>query len=239
MPLKKKPYTKKRVYRKRRYRKKATVGRRLSTGSVYNFKRTNHEVISVGTSGNGWLLNGSIAMGKTFDFRLADINENTDFINLFRFYKINAVRVRIWNANTITPNNNYQGNFGNNQVILRYDYNTNGITTGNDDQQIYMNSQTSKMRSLIRSDGKPIDILMRCKQSNMVYKSISLEPSLSNTGYTLKKPGWISTTEPNVAHYALNMMIHRLDDDALSAGMTNQQKIRFEYTYYISCKKAQ
>lgn len=238
MPFKKKTYRKKkRVFRRRLRRGKQSIARGVNSAAVLHFKRNRHEIVSVGTSGEGWLINdGSTGMYKTFDFKLSDLTDNSDFINLFRYYKINCVRVKIWPCNTNTGENTYSGQFPNSQLLVRYDQNQDGVTTGAGNQANYQCSQTSKQRRLINGAGKPLDILMRVKQSNMVYKALS---GASNTAYSLMRPKWVQTSEPTTAHYGLNMLIHRMSDDTLSAGFTNQQKLRIEYTYYISCKKVE
>jgi len=216
-----------------------SIPRSVNSAAVFHFKRTRHEIVSVGTAGLGWLLNTpSTAMYKTFDFRLSELSDNTDFVNLFRYYKINAVRVRIWPCNNYTGENAYTGQFSNSQLMLRYDQNQDGVTTGNDYQAFYQTSQTARQQRLITASGKPVDILMRLKQSNMVYKQLTGVPP-SNTGYTLMNPRWTTTDDPDVGHYGMNMLVHRMSDDALTTGFVNQQKLRVEYTYYISCKKVQ
>lgn len=168
---------------------------------------------------------------------LNDLTDNSDFKNLFKFYRINAVRIRIWSANTAITDNNYTGEFPNAQLLLRWDKNLDGSSTGVLDPQKYMDSQTAKVQNLIKASGKPIDLFYKVKQSNMIYQDLA---SASNTAYSLQKPKWIDVENGGTAgHYGLNMLIQRADNQALSTGFTNQQKLRLDYTYYIQCKKVQ
>lgn len=231
--------------RPRRIRRRARVprsirGRPGSTGQVYNFKRNISQILSVGTPSQGWLLNsGSTAMATTMEHRLSDLVDNSDFKNLFRYFKINAVRIRIWNANTAVTDNNYTGQFPNAQLMLRWMRNNDGQTTGNDDQQKYMDSQIAKVQNLTKASGKPIDLFYKVKQSNMIYQAATGVPP-SNTAYSLQKPKWIDTESgQNAAHYGLNMLIQRCDNQTLSSGFLNQQQLRLDYTYYIQCKQVQ
>lgn len=239
MPFRK---TKKRkVNRKRAIRRgRQSIPRGINSPAIMHFKRKRHVILDVGTSGQGWLLNGTTTMYKTFDFRLDDLVDTNDFVNLFKYYKINAVAVKIWPCNSFTGENAYTGQFSNSQLLVRWDQNLDGIAgAAAGDQNTYQTSQTARVKRLISGQSNPITLYMKLRQSNMIYKALSGTPVPSNTGYTLQRPRWTSTTDLGVAHYGLNVCIHRMSDDPLSAGFNNQQKLRVEYTYYISCKKVQ
>ena len=229
--------------RPRRIRRRARVprpirGRPGGAAQIYNFKRNISQVINVGTPSNGWLLNtASTAMYATMEHKLSDLVDNSDFKNLFRYFKINAVRIRIWNANTAVTNNNYTGEFPNAQLMLRWMKNQDGNTTGSDNPQTYMDSQIAKVQNLTKASGRPIDLFYKVKQSNMIYQTLT---GTSQTAYNLQKPKWIDTeTGGNASHYGLNMLIQRCDNQGLSTGFNNQQTLRFDFTYYIQCKQVQ
>lgn len=233
---------KRKVFRKYKKRNKSAIPRSIGSPAQFKFKRSNHEIVHVGLAGNGWVLDGipATTMGKTFDFRLTDLNDNADFTNLFRYYKITGVACKIWSSNTNTQDTNaYAATFPNTQLLLRWDQNQDGLVTGNSNAQNYMDSQTSKMHTIVRASARPIKLFMKVKQANMVYQQLSGVPP-TQTAYTLKTPGWVDTSVgTGCSHYGLNMMIQRLDDSGLTSGMNNQQTLRFEYTYYVSCKKVQ
>lgn len=234
---KRSPRTKRKLIRRGRQ----SIARGLNNPAIMHFKRKRHVVVSVGTAGQGWLLNGTQTMYKTFDFRLDDLADTADFVNLFKFYKINAVAVKIWPCNSFTGENAYTGQFTNSQLLVRWDQNLDGIASGASagEQSTYQTSQTAKVKRLISGQANPVTLYMKLRQSNMVYKALGPEVPPSNTGYTLMRPRWTSTSDLGVAHYGLNCCIHRMSDDSLSQGFNNQQKLRIEYTYYISCKKVQ
>lgn len=244
MPLKK---TYKRRPRRRRVKKAIRRGRQsiprgINSAAVMHFKRKRHEIISVGIPEGGWLLNStSTGMYKTFDFRLDDLIDTADFTNLFRYYKINAVAVKMWPCNNFTGENAYTGQFSNSQLIFRYDQNLDGISLSGTNsfagsQQYYQCSQTAKSRRIISANSTPITLYMKLRQSNMIYKALS---GTSNTSYNTQRPRWVNTEEKGTAHYGMNCLIHRMSDEVLTTGFYNQQKLRIEYTYYISCKKVQ
>ena len=218
--------------RARAVRGRVAIPRGVNRPSIHYFKRTIANILTIGTPSAGFLLNSdSTAMGKTFDFRLDDLNDYSDFVNLFSYYKINAVAVKIYPCNTTTAAD--PTSMFNNQHLIRWDNNWQGGTTGNSDPQVYMDSQTSKKRPLMNSRGSPTNFYMKVRQSSMVYQA-----GLTSTAYALVKPRWCHVSESDVAHYGLNMCIHRVDGSAFSA-LANQTKARIEYTYYISCKKVQ
>lgn len=226
-----KPFRKnrKRIRRAKLYRKPKS----FSPG-IFSFKRSTTEVVDlIAGTGQGWTVStatGNQGIGKTFQFALNDVNDPSDFVNLFKYYKIKAVRVQVYLSNTITAQDE-PSRFPNSNLMMYTDINNNGVITGSDTVENYLDSQTSKRRTLISSGRRPIDLLMRMKIANTVYGGTT------NTDYTLSSPKWISTDEPNTPHYGMNMFIGRVDGEGLTTGYTNAQYARFVYTYYIQCKK--
>lgn len=215
--------------RKRVYNKVA----RPFSSSIHSFKRSRTEVVDLTAgTGQGWTVStatGNQGIGKTFTFALSDLNDTADFTNLFKYYRIKAVRVQMYFSNNITSQDE-PSRFPNSQLMIYTDINQNGITTGNDVIENYLDSQTTKKTVAITSQRKPIDVLMRVKQANQIYGG-------ATTDYTLQSPKWIGSEENGTPHYGMNMFIGRVDGDGLSAGFTNTQYVRFIYTYYIQVKK--
>ena len=68
---------------------------------VYMFKRARQEIISLSQSQGGiWSPSTNGGIGATFAFSLSDLNDVTDFSQLFKYYRINAVRVQMYFSNT-------------------------------------------------------------------------------------------------------------------------------------------
>lgn len=231
-----KTYKKKRNLKRRGRRAVLYRKPKSLTPGIFSFKRSWTEVQDVvQLTANGWspsTTTGNQGIGKTFTFSLNDINDKSDFVNLFKYYRIKAVRVQMYWSNNVTSQDE-PSRFPNSQLLVYTDINQNGVTTGNNDIYYYLDSQTAKRKVAITTDRKPIDMLMRVKQANEVYQSVS------NSDYTLMSPKFISTEETGTPHYGMNMFIGRVDGKELSAGFTNTQAVRFVYTYYIQCKKVQ
>lgn len=201
--------------------------------ATYHFKRSRQEIVQCEQGiPAGWLTSLGGGIAKTFQFNLSDINGTTDFTNLFKYYKINAVRVQMYFSQSVTSQDE-PSRFPNSQLFIFTDINNNGVITGADNILYYLDSQTAKKTVGVTTQRKPIDYLMRTKLANEVYQGPT------STAYTLKNPDWISTDETTVPHYGMNMLIERVDGDSLTSGFANAQKIRFIYTYYIECKKVQ
>lgn len=229
----KKGYSKKpRKTTRRKATFKSNIGRSISP-KTYQFKRSSQEIVDLTQStGQGWLVSTGGGIAKTFEFKLSDLNDNSDFTNLFKYYKINAVRVQMYFSNSITSQDE-PSRFPNSQLFICTDINQNGIITGSDSMLTYLDSQTAKKTIGVTTQRKPIDMLMRMKIANEIYESGT------QTAYTLKNPAWIDTAESGVPHFGMNMLIERVDGQALTTGFTNPQYVRFIYTYYIECKKVQ
>jgi hypothetical protein len=239
-----------RFYRKKRAGAKRTVARRragrrgykariprsMNSPSIFHFKRTASELVQIGVESTGvpgmtpWNLNdSSTTFGRTFEFKLNQLNDHSDFENLFAYYKINAVAVKIWPSATHTQENAIAYA---NQVLMRWDNNWTQLSLGNNNVNNYMDSQTSKVRRLINAGGNPIKLYMKMRQSQLLIQGGNV---VNTTGVALKHPAWISTSDDEISHYGMNLCFHRVDGSSLVAPAG--QKLRFEYTFYLSCKK--
>jgi len=234
------PYKKsyRRKPRRKTYRRKPArmrLTRSINNPSIFNFKRTFFEQIQIGTpttpSGTTpWTVSSdSLGFGRVFDFKLNQLNDATDFTNLFSYYKINAVGVKIWPSATHTQENSLVYA---NQLLMRWDNNWTQLSSGSTNQLNYMDSQTAKVRRVINSSGQPIKLYMKVRQAAEVMEGGNV---VNTTSYALKRPAWISTAEDEVSHFGLNIMFQKVDGSAFAVG--TGQKMRVEYTMYLSCKK--
>ena len=124
MPMKKK-YNKKRTYRK-----KQTIGRPplrpLNAPRPYLFKRHISEVQTLSASNGYWVANVN-NLGKAFAFSLASMTGDTDFQNLFKYYRLKGARVRMYFSNTGSTSTSESGTsvFPNSQILVTIDRNHN------------------------------------------------------------------------------------------------------------------
>ena len=220
------PLRKKNTYNnKKKYQKKRTIGRpprrALGAPRPYLFKRTISEVETLSTDNTYWQ-SSSNNLGKAFAFSLASLAQETDFQNLFKYYRLKGARVRMYFSNTgsIATSESGTSTFPNSQIMVTIDRNMNGETGGVADENTYLQSQTAKRRIALGGDRKPIDIYMPLKQANEVYESTvtigGVQTSISRN--TLKSPSWLATENDSVPHFGFNLMFQKVNGDAFTTG---------------------
>ena len=228
------PYKKKR----KNYRRKPTIGRPprkpLGAPRPYLFKRTISEVQTLSVDNPYWITDVN-NLGKAFAFSLASMTGDTDFQNLFKYYRLKGARVRLYFSNTGSSSTSESGTsvFPNSQILVSMDRNMNGETGGVADESNYLSSQTVKRRIALGGDRKPIDIYMPLKQANEIYESATVSRN------TLTSPKWIATENDSVPHFGFNLMFQRVDGQNFSNGFSNYQSVRILTTIYLECKKVE
>lgn len=225
---------KKRFVKKRNYKKRARVQRvaRPLRPAIYKFKRSVQQIVPLNQNNGIWVNNDTGGIANTFTFKLSDLNEVTDFTNLFKYYKISAVRAQMYFSNSVTDLG-LASRFANNQLLIWTDINSNGTVAAADTNVAYLNSQTAKKRICLTTDRKPIDLYMPVKLSNSVYESAI------SSDYTLMRPKWISCVEDDTPHYGANMSISRVSEQTLTSDSTGPSYMKIIFTYYIQCKKVE
>lgn len=238
------PYYKKRTkrnpfyYKKKRgnRKRKTSIPKTLSTGSVFNIKRSFIQVadLNPGALTPGWATNiGQTLIYKNWVFTLSDLVDYTDMTNMFKYYKITGVKTQIYFSNT-GSNTEDASQFSNSQLMVWYDINQNGAPmTGSEDE--FVVSQTSGKKLCLATNGRPITFYHKTKQIGYTYSTISQ----GNVDYNLQRPKWMATTEPATPHYGLKMLMTRVDGQAFTSGFSNFQRMKVINTYYISLKKVQ
>lgn len=223
---------KKRTYRK----KKQIIGRPpkrpLSAPRPYLFKRTVSEVQTLSSSNTFWSAQVN-NIGKSFAWSLSSVTGETDFQNLFKYYRLKGARVRMYFSNTSSPADPAADQFANSQILVSIDRNMNGETANVADEAQYLSSQTVKRRIALGGDRKPIDLYMPLKQGALVYDTIT------TTNNTLTSPKWLDTSNDTTPHWGYNIMLQRVDGQPFTSGFSNRQSVRILTTLYFECKKVE
>ena len=117
----KRGYSKKRKTTRRKATFKSNIGRSISP-KTYQFKRSVQEIVPLiaNAPGTDWLNSSGGGIAKTFNFQLQDLNDNSDFTSLFKYYKINAVRVQMYFSNNVTAQDE-PSRFPNSQLLVAPD----------------------------------------------------------------------------------------------------------------------
>lgn len=237
MPAKKK--YKKRPNKKKNNKPKLGKPSRGLTQSVYFFKRKTTEVTALADTAleNGWTVSSDNGVYKSWTFNLNQLVSKADFTNLFKMYKICAVKIEMCFNNTgsvITANNISGQNSVQPGCQLQVYTIPNRIGKSRGvlsplTEQIILDTQSHKKR-LALNGGRPLKFYFKLNQLGMVFHNSA------NSDYTLSKARFISTEETGTEHYGFEMYINRVDGQSLSTGMANEQAVRINTTYYLACK---
>lgn len=209
--------------------------RGLNTPAIMSVKRSSSVVIGLNgaTPPEGWSASGN-NIYKNWGFSLSQLNDSTDFTNLFKYYRLKGVRLQMYFSNNVSTSEDGNNTPSNNQMLMWIDTNRDGKDTSDSGvETTYLDSQTAKKHLCLKTTGKPIDIYMPLRQQDMVYGGVG------NTDYATVKPKWISTTEPATPHYGFKMMLQRVDGQAFTSGMSSSQYCKIVSTIYLQCKKVE
>lgn len=180
--------------------------------AVHIFKRSMVENIELSNASvpAGWARDtgDGFSIKRNWEFKLNDLFNPTDFVNLFAYYKLNAIKQEVYCANTVALDDN-------SQLIVWWDTNKSSRTMGT--EQSFLESQTSK-RSILKPSNS-LKMYMRLRQLSNIYK-------LTDDDYGLIKPRYISTSEPNTPHYGSTMRISRVDGRAFGTQQANFQYLK-------------
>jgi len=228
-------FKRKRTFRRRRpVRRRSRIIRkasmpRIMRPKVHRFKRDLEEtlILSNTSAPDGWDLDGNFRIYRNLAWALGSVGDNTDFSNLFRQYRVKGARMRFYFSNTDATVGPSQI-ASNSQLMIRMAPNQRGeVETLNN---AYWQSIQAKKYKLGINGGKPIDIYMPLRQRNEV------AGSSGSTQFSMVKPRYISTSAANVPHYGLNIAIERVDGQAFTSGITNNQYVKVITTLYFEMR---
>lgn len=232
MPYARRPYRRPRRrvrnYRRRNTRRPRTKLGRPSKGlttSVYKFKRSIVESFNLTSPPSPWDAPDTDAITLSAAFKLNDLNDNSDFTNLFAQYKITGVKMEMYFSSTSIAQVSSSGD----QMIIYWNKNSVGRGDQTLDEQHFLDSQAGRKRVAIVGSGRPISFYMPLKQLSERHGG-----SLGATDYAAVRPKFISTGEPTCLHYGYNMRLQLINNLAIS-----RTAVKCIYTYYVTCKQAQ
>lgn len=239
MAWKKRPYRKKKKLAIRRTNRKRSLGMvpRSLKPKTYSFSRTFTSTVQMGNGNqSGWTeiagtADGPNAMVQQMEFSLADLNMGGDFTNLFAQYKLNAVSMKLYFANT-----NSSGTQNRQCIIYIAPWRTGDAETLT--EKFFLNTQKHKTRLCQNTIGKPVSIYCPLKQLTRLY--------VSSETYTtsITKPKYVSTAATTVPHFGLNLRIQRVDGADFTSGTTTGSTLRWpafkqETKLYFSCRQVE
>lgn len=200
---------------------------------VMSFKRDIEEtlLLSTTTPPDGWSTSGN-RLYRNLQWSFANLGDNTDFSNLFKQYKINGAKMKMYFSNTESSQTGGSNQFSNSQILVRMTGNQIGSADTLD--QSFWQSTMAKRYQTALNGGKPLSVYMPLKIQSLLNQS-------SGTGTALTKPKWIDSQPINqtVPHSGLSMSFERVDGQGFSTGSSNHQYCKIITTLYFSMRKVE
>lgn len=245
-PTYRRPYRRPYYRRRRNYRKKAiSKVPRSMRQPIYHFIRKYQYILDPseisGTTPNpyGWLQGqGSTSFGiqsgqgiqQTFAMSLSSLVNYTEFTRLFRFHKINAIKMEFIPTCTTTLTGD-DGSVGqqntNNSLILRSARNQSGYTLTNSSTVADWLQRTGVKKQIVPANRK-----------TTVYMKTTQTTNLTGDYPVITRAQWVPTANFNAPFYGLDL---RLDSasgvDLASAPVW--PKFTIHVTAYLSFKGTQ
>jgi len=204
--------------------------------ATYYFKRTVAVTFPINDAGQypNWLapvtLVGDNGAGGTRVVNLSEITDHTDFVRLFKQYKIMGIKDKWYTTSTISTQGSTVGAQG--QIQVLYQPNNTGVAPTDFTEDYFLTGQTYKMKNLVNG-GRPVSIYTQCKQQSLRYGGSPLNP----VDYAIASPRWISTTEDTAPHYGNDIRLQPV----WSGGDITQLNVHVKIvtTYYLAFKQVQ
>lgn len=161
--------------------------------------------------------------GAVSYFKLSNVLQSSDLTGLYDRYKINGIKVKIIPLSNMASTNG-QGLIP--TMVYHTDYD-DAVTP----------TQDSDVR--VKSGAKEV----RLDRTRTIYIKPKIADAIlgasAGTAYSVPKAApYINMSYPDVPHYGLKMYFRDVNLNSATASSTNTC-IRFETTYYISCKDPQ
>ncbi len=192
---------------------------------MYKFKRSIVESFNLTSPPSPWDVPDTDAITLTAAFKLNDLNDATDFTNLFAQYKITGVKMEMYFSSTMVQQVSSSGD----QMIIYWNKNAVGRNDQSLTEQYFLDNQATRKQLAIVGSGKPIRFYMPLKQLSERHGGTA-----GATDYAAVRPRFVSTGEPTCLHYGYNIRLQLVNNLAIS-----RSAVKCIYTYYVTCKQAQ
>ena len=219
--------------RKRIVRKRKAAIPRMLRPKIMSFKRDIEEtlLLSNSTPPDGWSVSGT-RLYRNLQWSFSNLGDSTDFSNLFKQYKINGARMKMYFSNTDSNQMGSSNQFSNSQILVRMTGNQIGAADTLDNA-FWQSTMAKKYKNALNG-GKPISVYMPLKIASLLNQS-------TGTGTALTKPKWIDSQPINqaVPHNGISMSFERVDGQNFSTGGSNHQYVKIITTLYFSMRKVE
>lgn len=203
--------------RRTAYRKPARVPRSLVTNNVMMCKRKQY-------FGHIDILQTSWTT-QTFQFRLDNLPNSSDFTNLFDEFKINAVKIDFVPGST---SNDQEGIYAQNNVAGTYMFTPQIFTVIDYDGLAQINTQTQTLENsnarLIKKPFQPFSVYVRKPTILM---------SAGGVAQSILTRGWTDCSTPSVIYHGASIA-----GQILGGSTTAALRYYVTLTYYLAFRKA-
>lgn len=194
----------------------------------YFFNRSFVETVVLNSTAapDGWT---SVDQGlvRSQPFKLSDLPQYTEFVNMFAQYRLLAVSQEYFFSNTSSDNLNNQ------QIIMYTSPNAQGVAnTANLNEAFFMQSQCSKKRLCLTTTGRPVKVYTKLRQLSRIFSG-----ELGNQDFIKVKPKFVSTTEPEAQHYGIDVRLQRVDGQNFSTGSSSYPSVKIVTKVYLQTRQ--
>jgi len=211
------------AFRKKRRNRRRIGYRRKTQNKVHSFVRWCDKDTQFGSnSPTGVISETGSDQHQSYEFRLSNLVNVSDFSNLYDMYKINKIQLMlepVWQSNgSFNLNLNIQSR----KIRVVHDYNSNNVLANEDDYLEYSNCKSYSPLRLIK-------ITLYPKINNKV------EGNLGTDAYTSINSNkvWLDMGATNVPHQGIKIFI---PEDISNVEQVPLFKVRAKY--WISCKNS-
>ena len=165
-------------------------------------------------------------------FTIGDLNNVTEFTNLFDQYMINMVIVTlklVGVPEATSPPNTNTANYGNYYPTVWYspDYDDNSATT------ITQLKEYQFAKHKVLRPNQELKIIIRPRTAQQLYRTSV------TTGYAVNfKKQWVDCAMTDVPHYGLKMAFDLEGITSAIVDVTQRPQIKVNAKYYLACRNA-
>lgn len=170
----------------------------------------------------------------TIQISASELNDWSDFANLFAQYKLNAVSIKIipqYTASTVNDTVNLSGE----QIIVRWCRNMLQKSLGAGDTRAqWLDRQAVKQRPLLTTSRRTLSLYSKLNMRDMVTDNTA--PTADD--FVAIRSHWIATANDTVPHYGLNVRFDCASQNVLptNPNPATLPKCTMQIKYYLMCR---
>lgn len=222
--------------RRTRMRGRLAIARGIRP-SVHYFKRSMEKLLQLDdptTYPLGLTATTDGGVAGTIQISASELNDFSDFSNLFAQYKLNAVSIKILPQYTVSEVNTTV-NLSGEQILVRWCRNMLQKSIGSGDtRDQWLDRQAVKQRMLLATNRRTLSLFSRLNMRDMITDNTAP----SSDDFVAIRPHWIATANDTVPHYGLNVRFDTCSQNSLPANPNpaTLPKCTLQIKYYFMCR---